>query len=135
MSLAAVLVTVLLAGTLAAGDAAAQGVTKVKYAEVGRTVLNLPKYVALTNGYFKEQGIEVDLTTTKDGDKATTMLLSGKVDVVLQGPEAAIHVENGPSPEKTKMFTAVTATDGLFLMSRDRIGMDKFDWGMLKGRR
>lgn len=124
----------LLAAPFAAGDAVAQGVTKVKYAEVVRSVFYLPKYVALAKGYFKEQGIEVDMTTAWGGDKGTAMLLSGKVDVVLQGPETAIYVENGASPEKTKMFSAITATDGLFLMSREKMSMDQFKWNMIKGK-
>lgn len=124
----------LLAVPFAAGDATAQSVTKVKYAEVVRSVFYLPKYVALAKGYFKEQGIEVDMTTAWGGDKGTAMLLSGKVDVVLQGPETAIYVENGASPEKTKMFTAITATDGLFLMSREKMTMDQFKWDMIKGK-
>lgn len=116
------------------GDAWAQKTTKVKYAEVVRSVFYLPKYVAIANGYFRDQGIEVDMTTAWGGDKGTAMLLSGKVDIVLQGPETAIYVENGASPEKTKMFTAITATDGLFLMSREKMTMEQFKWAMIKGK-
>ena len=118
----------------AAGEARAQNTTKVKYAEVVRSVFYLPKYVAIANGYFRDQGIEVDMTTAWGGDKGTAMLLTGKVDVVLQGPETAIYVENGASPEKTKMFTAITATDGLFLMSREKMTMEQFKWSMIKGK-
>ena len=115
-------------------EAEAQKLTKVKYAEVVRSVFYLPKYVAIANGYFREQGIEVDMTTAWGGDKGTAMLLSGRVDVVLQGPETAVYVENGASPEKTKMFTAITATDGLFLMSRTKMKMADFKWSMIKGK-
>ena len=118
----------------AIGEAQAQKPTKVKYAEVVRSVFYLPKYVAIANGYFRDQGIEVDMTTAWGGDKGTAMLLSGRVDVVLQGPETAIYVENGASPEKTKMFTAITATDGLFLMSREKMTMEQFKWAMIKGK-
>lgn len=116
------------------GDASAQKLTKIKYAEVVRSVFYLPKYVALSKGYFAEQGIEVDMTTAWGGDKRTAMLLSGRVDIVLQGPETAIYVENGASPVKTKMFSAITSTDGLFLMSRKKIAMKDFKWSMIKGK-
>jgi len=108
--------------------------TKVKYAEVVRSVFYLPKYIAIANGYFAEQGIEVDMTTAWGGDKGTAMLLTGRVDIVLQGPETAIYVENGVSPEKTKMFAAITATDGLFLMSRKKLTMKNFNWNMIRNK-
>ncbi|MDE0061113.1 MAG: ABC transporter substrate-binding protein [Defluviicoccus sp.] len=133
-ALTASCVAALAAALAAAGEARAQQTTKVKYAEVVRSVFYLPKYVAMSNGYFRDQGIEVDMTTAWGGDKGTAMLLSGKVDVVLQGPETAIYVENGASPEKTKMFAAITATDGLFLMSREKMTMEQFKWSMIKGK-
>ena len=133
-ALTASCVAALAAALAAAGEARAQKTTKVKYAEVVRSVFYLPKYVAIANGYFRDQGIEVDMTTAWGGDKGTAMLLTGKVDVVLQGPETAIYVENGASPEKTKMFTAITATDGLFLMSREKMSMEQFKWAMIKGK-
>ncbi|MEE2955960.1 MAG: ABC transporter substrate-binding protein [Pseudomonadota bacterium] len=108
--------------------------TKVKYAEVVRSVFYLPKYIAIANGYFAEQGIEVDMTTAWGGDKGTAMLLTGRVDIVLQGPETAIYIENGESPEKSKMFAAITATDGLFLMSRKKLTMKNFNWNMIRNK-
>lgn len=119
----------------AAPEASAQKMTKVKYAEVVRSVFYLPKYVALAKGFFEEQGIEVDMTTAWGGDKGTAMLLTGKVDIVLQGPETAVYIENGASPLKTKMFSAITSTDGLFLSSRKKMTMEEFKWEMLKGKK
>lgn len=134
------LLSIAAAAVLAAGiaglpaDAAAQKMTTVKYAEVVRSVFYLPKYVALTKGFFAEKGIEVDMTTAWGGDKGTAMLLTGRVDIVLQGPETAIYIENGESPLKTKMFSAITSTDGLFLMSREKMSMEDFKWDMVKGK-
>ncbi len=115
-------------------DGVAQKLTKVKYAEVVRSLLYLPKYVALSRGFFEEKGLDVDMTTAWGGDKGTAMLLTGKVDIVLQGPETAVYIENGASPLKTKMFAAITATDGLFLVSRQKMKMADFKWEMLKGK-
>lgn len=35
----------------------------IKMNEVTRSVFYAPQYVAINNGYFKEYGIEIDLTT------------------------------------------------------------------------
>lgn len=39
------------------------GTTKIKLSEVTRSVFYAPQYVAINNGYFKDYGIEIDLTT------------------------------------------------------------------------
>jgi NitT/TauT family transport system substrate-binding protein len=114
--------------------AASQNLTKVRYAEVVRSVFYLPKYIALAKGYFKDEGLDVEMTTTWGGDKGTAQLLGGRVDIVLQGPETAVYIENGASPEKTKMFASLTATDGLFLVSRKKIEMADFKWSMIRGK-
>lgn len=113
----------------------AQQLKKVKYAEVVRTIFYLPKYVALANNYFKEEGLDIDMMTAVGGDRGTALLLTGQVDVVLQGPETLIFVENSESPDKIKMFSAITSTDGFFLMSRQKLAHGAFKWDMLKGKR
>lgn len=113
----------------------AQQLTKVRYAEVVRTIFYLPKYVALQKGFFKEEGLEIDMTTAGGGDRGTAMLLGNQIDIALQGPETLIFVANSESPEKLKMFAAITSTDGLFLLSRDKISAAAFKWDMLKGKR
>jgi len=128
--LSALAAVLLIAGF--ASDAAAQ-MTKVRYAEVVRTIFYLPKYVALEKGYFKDEKLDIDMSTAVGGDRGTAMLLSGQVDVALQGPEVLIYVQNGESPDKLKMFSAITTTDGLFLMSRKKV--ENFDWTMLKGKK
>lgn len=116
----------------AASDAAAQ-MTKVRYAEVVRSIFYLPKYAALEKGFFKDEKLDIDMSTAVGGDRGTAMLLSGQVDIALQGPEVLVYVQNGESPDKLKMFSAITATDGLFFMSRTKI--DNFKWDMVKGKK
>lgn len=116
-------------------EAAAQAPTKVRYAEVIRSIFYLPKYVALSKGYFKDEGLEVDMITAQGGDRATAMLLGNQIDITLLGPESAIYIEISESPEKIKWFAALTATDGLFLMSRQQMTMEQFKWDMLKGKK
>ena len=105
---------------------------KVRYSEVVRSMLYAPAYVAITNGYFKDAGLDVSLTTAQGGDKAVAALLSNSADIALIGPESAIYAQNSESPIKTPIFCGLTATDGFMLMSREKIG--KFEWSMLKGK-
>lgn len=113
-------------------QAVAQAPTKVRYEEVVRSVLYVPMYVALNQGYFKENGLDVSMKTSQGTDKGMAALLSNSADIVLIGPEATIYVANSESPVKPKIFSALTATDGFLLLSRKPI--DKFTWSMLKGK-
>ncbi len=124
----------LLAGGLALpGLASAQSApTKVRYEEVVRSVLYVPMYVALSQGYFKDAGLDVGMKTSQGTDKGMAALLTGSADIVLIGPEASVYVANSESPVKPKIFAGLTATDGFLLMARKPV--DKFDWNMLKGK-
>jgi len=120
---------------MAAGQAQAQAVkplVKVRYEEVVRSILYVPQYVALSQGFFKDAGLDVTMKTSQGTDKGMAALLSGSADIVLIGPEASIYVHGGESPVKPKIFTGLTATDGFMLMSRKPT--DKFDWKTLKGK-
>lgn len=117
-----------------AGGVSAQGTpTKVRYEEVVRSVLYLPTYVALTQGFFKDAGLDVSIKTSQGTDKGMAALLSGSADIVLIGPEASIYVANSQSPVKPKIFCGLTATDGFLLMSRTKPA-GAFDWKQLKGK-
>lgn len=107
--------------------------TPVRYEEVVRSVLYVPMYVALNQGYFKEAGLDVSLKTSQGADKGMAALLSRSADVVLIGPEATVYVATSESPVKPKIFAGLTATDGFLLLSREPV--DNFDWNMLKGKR
>ena len=105
---------------------------KVRYNEVVRSVLYAPAYAAITKGYFKDTGLDVDLVTGGAGDKTMAALLSGSADIVLAGPETAIYVLNSDSTTKARIFCGLTSTDGFMLMGRTKV--DKFDWSALKGK-
>jgi NitT/TauT family transport system substrate-binding protein len=105
---------------------------KVRYSEVVRSLLFAPAYVALANGFFRDAGLDVTMTTAQGGDKAMAALLSGSADIALIGPETAIYVLGSDSPTKARIFCGLTATDGYLLVARQKIGT--FDWRMLRGR-
>ena len=106
---------------------------KVRYEEVVRSVLYVPMYVAINQGYFKDVGLEVGLKTSQGTDKGMSALLTGSADIVLIGPEASIYVANSESPVKPKIFAGMTATDGFMLLSREKPST-KFEWAQLKGK-
>lgn len=109
-----------------------QALTKVRFQEVVHALFFLPQYVALANGYFRAEGLDVEISTAQGADRAMPALLAGNAEIILVGPESPIYVNIGESPEKVKIFCALTGTDGLFLGSRRKL--DRFDWKMLKGK-
>jgi NitT/TauT family transport system substrate-binding protein len=122
-----------LATALLFSSAGAAELIKVKMAEVVRSQFYVPMYVALSKGFVKDEGLDVQLVTTNGGDRAGAMILSGQADFALAGPEVPIYIYNGESPDKPLIFCALTATDGLFFVSRKKI--DKFDWSMVNGKK
>jgi NitT/TauT family transport system substrate-binding protein len=104
---------------------------KVRVAEVTRSIFYAPQYVAIEKGYYKEEGLDVNLKTTAGGDKTMTALLSNGADVALVGSETSIYVASQDSKDPVINFAQMTQTDGTFLVSRKKIA--NFDWTMLKG--
>lgn len=122
---------ILLAGALSGCGGKKEGQT-VKIGEVTRSVFYAPQYVALEKGFFKEEGLNVELQTTAGGDKTMTALLSGAIDVALVGAETSIYVYQQGAEDPVINFAGLTQTDGTFLMSREQEA-GEFDWEDLKG--
>ncbi len=91
---------------------------KVKLAEVAHTIFYAPQYIAIEKGYFKEYGIDIDLTLASGADKVTAAVLSGDADIGFCGSEATIYVYNGGEKDYLKTFAQLTQKDGTFLVSR-----------------
>ncbi|ETI66989.1 ABC transporter substrate-binding protein [Neobacillus vireti] len=113
-------------------DAKTKKLEKVRIAEVTRSIFYAPQYVALSKGFFKEEGLDVTLTTTPGGDKTMTALISGGADVALVGSETSIYVYAQGANDPVINFAQLTQTDGTFLVARDKI--DNFSWDLLKGK-
>lgn len=105
---------------------------KVNVSEVTRSVFYSPQYVAITKGFFKENGIEIDLITGQGADAVMTSVLSGQVQIGFAGPEASIYVYNEGKEDYTEVFAQLTKRDGSFLVSKEKT--DKFSWNDLKGK-
>ena len=104
----------------------------VKVNEVTRSVFYAPQYVAIANGFFEEEGIEIEMTTGQGADKVMTAILAGQSDIGLCGPEAAIYVYNEGKEDYVEVFAQLTQKDGSFLVSKE--ATDNFDWNDLKGK-
>jgi NitT/TauT family transport system substrate-binding protein len=109
----------------------ASGATKVRIGEVTRSMFYAPQYVAISQGFFKEEGLDVELTTIPGGDKTMTALLTDAIDVALVGSETSIYVQVQGSEDKAINFAQLTQTDGTFLVGRN--ADDNFSWEKLKG--
>jgi len=109
-----------------------KALTKVRVAEVTHSVFYAPQYVALTEGFFEEEGLEVEFINTKGADKTMTALLSDQVDIGFMGPEASVYVFNEGKEDYAVNFAQLTQRDGSFLMGRKKI--DNFDFSILKGK-
>lgn len=57
------------------------GITTIKLNEVTRSVFYAPQYIAIANGYFAEENLEIELTTGQGADKVMTAVLAGQSDI------------------------------------------------------
>lgn len=105
---------------------------KVTLAEVAHTIFYAPMYVSIEKGFFKDEGIDLDLILTSGADKVTASLLAGDADIGFSGSEATIYVYNGGEKDYLKTFSQLTQKDGTFLVSRKRIS--NFTLDSLKGK-
>lgn len=95
--------------------------TNIKVAEVTHSIFYAPQYIAIENGYFEEEGLEIELILTPGADNVTAAVLSGDVQIGLSGSEATIYVYQGKAEDYIKTFAQLTQKDGSFLVSRKEI--------------
>ena len=100
--------------------------------EVTRSVFYAPQYVAISEGYFEDEGIDIDLILTPGADAVTAAVLSGDAQIGFSGTEATIYVYNGGEKDYPMVFAALTKRDGSFLVSKEK--NDNFNWSDLKGK-
>ena len=107
--------------------------TKVRVAEVAHSVFYIPWYVANSNGYFKDEGLDVEIILTPGADKVTAAVLSNDVEIGFCGSEATIYVYNGGEKDYLVNFAGLTKKDGSFIVSREKY--DNFTLDKLKGKK
>ena len=93
--------------------------TKIKLAEVTHSAFYAPLYVAIENGYFKDNGIDLEVILTPGADKVSAAVLSNTVDIGFAGTESAIYVYQGGEEDYLVTFAGLTKRDGQFILARD----------------
>ncbi|MBQ8802036.1 MAG: ABC transporter substrate-binding protein [Tyzzerella sp.] len=107
------------------------GLTKVVLNEVAHSIFYAPMYVAIEEGYFVEEGIDLELVTGFGADKTMTAVLSGEADIGFMGAEASIYTYNEGANDYVVNFAQLTQRAGNFLVAREE--MPDFTWEDLKG--
>lgn len=108
------------------------GLTTVRLNEVTHSIFYAPLYIAIENGFFKEEGLNVELTNGGGADKTMTALLSGDADIGLMGVEATVYVYLEGKKDVPKIIGQLTKRDGSFLVSRTP--EPNFKWEDLEGK-
>lgn len=94
--------------------------TKIKLAEVTHSAFYAPLYVAIENGYFKDEGLDIELILTPGADKVAAAVLSNDVQIGFAGTESAIYVYTGGEKDYLETFCGLTKRDGQFIVSRNK---------------
>ena len=100
--------------------------------EVTHSIFYAPLYVAINNGYFEEEGIEIELVNGGGSDQSMTALISDNADIALLGPETAVYVIRQGLADHPVIFAQLTKRDGSFLIGRT--AEPDFEWGDLAGK-
>ena len=105
---------------------------KITISEVTHSLFYAPMYIAKEKGFFKEEGLDIDIITSPGADKVMASLLSKDATIGLMGPEASIYVYNNGQKDYAVNFAQLTRTDGSFLLGRDK--NEIFTYDNLKGK-
>ena len=104
----------------------------IRLNEVTHSIFYAPLYIAIENGFFADEGLEIQLTNGGGADKSMTAILSGGADIGLMGVEAATYVYLEGKKDYPKVFGQLTKRDGSFLVSRKP--EPDFKWEDLEGK-
>ena len=103
---------------------------EIRLNEVTHSIFYAPLYVALNNGYFKDEGLKVTLESATGSDASMTALISGSADIVLIGPEQVVYSED--LKDRPVIFGQLTQKDGSFIVGKE--DDENFTLDDLKGK-
>ena len=107
--------------------------SKVTLNEVAHSIFYAPQYVAIEEGYFEEEGLDLTLVTGFGADKTMTAVISGEADIGFMGAEASIYAYQEGATDPVMNFAQLTQRAGNFLVAREE--MPDFTWDDLKGKK
>ena len=127
-------VTALPLGVFAAKkDGTDEKLTKVTLNEVAHSIFYAPQYVAIEEGYFKDEGLDLTLVTGFGADKTMTAVISGEADIGFMGAEASVYAYQEGATDPVVNFAQLTQRAGNFLVAREE--MPDFKWEDLKDKK
>ena len=127
-------VTALPMGVFAAKkDSTEEKLTKVTLNEVAHSIFYAPQYVAIEEGYFKDEGLDLALVTGFGADKTMTAVISGEADIGFMGAEASVYAYQEGATDAVVNFAQLTQRAGNFLVAREE--MPDFKWEDLKDKK
>ena len=92
----------------------------IKVAEVTHSIFYTPLYVADALGYFKDNGLDVEILLTSGANNVAAAVISGDVQIGLCGSEQTIYIYNEGAEDYLVNFAGLTKRDGSFLVSREK---------------
>lgn len=105
----------------------------IRISEVTHSLFYAPLYVAMNEGYFEDEGLEIELTNAGGSDTVMSSLISNSADVGLMGPESVVYVRNNGMQNAPIIFAQLTACDGSFMVGRTDEA-DTFEWENLRNK-
>ena len=94
--------------------------TKIKVAEVTHSIFYTPMYLADKLGYFKENGLDVEIILTSGADKVAAAVMSKDVQIGFCGSEQTVYIYNRGAKDYLVNFAGLTKRDGSFIVSREK---------------
>ena len=107
--------------------------TKITLNEVAHSIFYAPQYVAIEEGYFKDEGLDLTLVTGFGADKTMTAVISGEADIGFMGAEASVYAYQEGATDPVVNFAQLTQRAGNFLVAREE--MPNFKWEDLKDKK
>lgn len=99
--------------------------------EVAHSIFYAPMYVAIEEGYFEEEGIDINLYNGNGADNVMNAMIANEADIGFMGCEASVYVYAQGKSDYVVNFAQLTQRAGNFLVGRK--SDDNFSWNKLKG--
>ena len=106
--------------------------TPVTLNEVAHSIFYAPQYVAIEEGYFEDEGIDLTLITGFGADKVLTAMISGEADIGFMGAEATVYAYLEGTADPVVNFAKLTQRAGNFVVGREKD--NTFTWEKLKNK-
>ena len=102
--------------------------------EIFRSVFYTPIYVAVSGGFFEQEGLYVEFSACPGGWRGpeyVRALNTGETDIAQSGPMRSIIAADQGAEVVPSHIIEINSRDGFFLVGR--VPQDRFSWNDLKG--